>query len=414
MKLLRVLIDRAATDGDLASPWALIEAGSGRPRTGTGPPDTWPRADRVEALLVPDLVRVATLRLPPVPPGRLREAARFALEDQLLDSPDSLEFAVSAQRSDGSVRAAIADSRRLAGIREALARSGARSLAIVPATDLALPSDGRWAWLSLDDSGAPFIVMADGSVAGVDAVPAGAGETEADPPPPSLVLALEQATREARRPAALVPTGPRSTAERDRLARWLTSTGIAIDPPQPWAWDAALPAPELAVDFATTAPPSPPAPGSGRKLFVTAAVIAAVAVAAHTVFALADRLWTQWRVDAVVDAQRRLAGTVAPELLGSQTPASALARKHREARHRAGLPAADDLLPLLGTAAQAVRTLPAGTLRVLSFAPGQITAEFAALPEDTLVRLQRDLEAAGLTSVAAPTASGVRMRITLE
>ena len=107
MTTLRVLL-AAAPASTQAEAWALFDAGGRRVRRGRDVPSAWPAAERCEAVLAADLVRVVALELPPMPPSRLVAAAAFALEDQLATTEEPPSIAVTPQRADGTVLATVA------------------------------------------------------------------------------------------------------------------------------------------------------------------------------------------------------------------------------------------------------------------------------------------------------------------
>jgi hypothetical protein len=94
--------------------------------------------------------------------------------------------------------------------------------------------------------------------------------------------------------------------------------------------------------------------------------------------------------------------------------AAAILRRNAELRHAAAKPAAADPLPLLARAANALGDLPPGTLRSASYADDAWTLELGKLDADATSGLMRALGQAGMNPVAAPTSSGIRMRMTLD
>jgi hypothetical protein len=103
-----------------------------------------------------------------------------------------------------------------------------------------------------------------------------------------------------------------------------------------------------------------------------------------------------------------------PETAGGVTPAAALMRRERELKHHAGLAARDDFVPLLSRAAPALAKLPVGALRALAYKDGHLVLELQKLDAAQTSRVQHDLQQAGLVAIAAPTASGARLRIGLD
>ncbi len=407
MTTLRVLIDRAAIDHGLRCRWALVPPRGGEVRTGTGTPEAWPRASRVEGLLAPDLVRIQTLALPPVPPQRLRDAARFALEDQTLEGPDRIEIAVTGQQSDGSVRVAIASSEVLAQVRDRARRQGVSWDLLCPASEWVRPAANEWLWIATGDSGRGFVVTADRTVFEVDA-------DDHRSPPAALSVALAEARRQGRAPSTI---GVMESAEPvpDELAvRMAEGLGVAVEKRDRWNWAETPAITGDVLDLTGTSPTNGARRGTGPSLFRRAGWVLALVAGFHLAATVADWAWSSWRLRSVMGAQRELAESTAVEFLSAQPPVAAVARKHREARHRAGLSADDDFFPLLGRASEALRQLPRGAIRSLAFSGGQITAEVGPVSEDALAALQRDLAVVGLATVAAPTAAGAKIRISLD
>jgi hypothetical protein len=98
----------------------------------------------------------------------------------------------------------------------------------------------------------------------------------------------------------------------------------------------------------------------------------------------------------------RRAGAGSARRSCNAAPATAIARRDAALRHRAGLVADDDALPVLARAAPALATLPAGAVRSLRFADGHVVFELQKLDAAQPMRMQRELQRAGLVSIAAP------------
>ncbi len=109
-----------------------------------------------------------------------------------------------------------------------------------------------------------------------------------------------------------------------------------------------------------------------------------------------------------------LARSAAPDASPDLAPTVAIARKDAALRHRAGLSAQDDALPLLARAAPALSALPAGAVRSLHYADGHIVFELQKTDAASSTRLQRALQAMGMTAIAVPTAAGERLRVGLD
>jgi len=122
----------------------------------------------------------------------------------------------------------------------------------------------------------------------------------------------------------------------------------------------------------------------------------------------------EWQTTQAQRELVALAQSSAPEEAANATPAAAIARRDGMLRHRAGLVADDDALRLLARAAPALATLPTGAIRSLRFADGHALLELQKLDPSQPARVQRELQRAGLVAIAAPTATGARIRVGLD
>jgi hypothetical protein len=134
----------------------------------------------------------------------------------------------------------------------------------------------------------------------------------------------------------------------------------------------------------------------------------------HVTATLGQWLWLQWQTRAVQRELVAVAQAAAPESAATMPPLQAIGRRDADLRHRAGLPARDDFLPLLARAAPALATLPAGAVRSLRYADGHIVLELQKSDAAQTTRVQRELQAHGLTAIAAATATGARLRLGLD
>jgi len=341
-------------------------------------------------------VRLAALDLPPMPRSRLRQAALFALEDQVAASAG--EAAVSITTTGRPVVAAIA-SRALV---DAIGRSVPRAARIIPESTLA-PHTAGWTWCA-SAAGDGFVRRADGSAFAV-----GSAATEL---PPELHAVLAQAKRGAHAPASVHAA---FAVDPARLAAWSHAAGVPFVAAPEWRWeDAAASAFAQAPDFLAGDLPdvAPPASRIGKR-FRPALVLATLAIGLHVVMLLAQWAWlgaAQWRLSRQIVAQATAAG------LAAATPAAAMtgiARRNAGVRHAASQGAPADALPLLARAAPAIGDLPHGALKSARYGDGAWTLEVGKLDADALSHVTRALGRAGVEAVSAPSSSGTRMRITL-
>jgi len=398
MTVLRVLLS-APPAANRAEAWARSDDGGRVVERGVDTPDRWPAASRREAVLAAGLVRVIALALPPMSPARLASAAAYALEDRLAATGAAAAIGVSAPRADGSVLAAVTAQATL----DAVAAHATRFARIVAEPALAPVSSG-WTWCASGASGG-FVRTADGSAFAVGAAPAGGVL------PPELVAALAQAPRGGGAPASVVVTQPCTDA---LLAQWRASTGVAFERGEPWRWDDAPESAYAAAPDLLRAPEiAAPARGAALRLWKPAAAIALAAVALHVVATIAQ--WSWLRIDAWRSGERIVALAQGAGVADAATPDAALralARRDAELRHRAGLAAASDAVPLLARAAPALATLPAAAVKSATFADGAWTFELATLDDAARAALDRRMQDNGLTALQARTAAGARMRVT--
>ena len=398
MTILRVLLS-APPAANRAEAWARSDDGGRVVERGVDTPDRWPAASRREAVLAAGLVRVIALALPPMSPARLASAAAYALEDRLAATGAAAAIGVSAPRADGSVLAAVTAQATL----DAVAAHVPRFARIVAEPALAPVSSG-WTWCASGASGG-FVRTADGGAFAVGAAPAGGVL------PPELVAALAQAPRGGGAPASVVVTQPCTDA---LLAQWRASTGVAFERGEPWRWDDAPESAYAAAPDLLRAPEiAAPARGAALRLWKPAAAIALAAVVLHVVATIAQ--WSWLRIDAWRSGERIVALAQGAGVADAATPDAALralGRRDAELRHRAGLAAASDAVPLLARAAPALAALPAAAVKSATFADGAWTFELATLDDAARAALDRRMQDNGLTALQARTAAGARMRVT--
>lgn len=405
MSTLRVRLDAPPTVGS-PQPWALYDAAGALLRTGCDPPSRWPAASVVEAIVAAAQVRVATLRLPPLPGARLQAAASFAVEDQLAGPAEAQHVAVSRQAPDGSVRTVIVERTLLEAI---LALPAAvpglqRWSRVVAEPDLA-PAGDEWRWYA--DDTAPdraFMRFPDGSAMALAAPPA----TDELPDELLRLLAQAQPAPEAIAVHATVPAA--------RLTQWTARTGVRFAANAPWRWTE-TPSPSFAAatdlrqgDFA---PASTLRPTGGRRLWRTPMLLVALAFGLH--LAGTGGEWAWWHFDARRDAEawRALAigaGIPDSEAVDATGARAALERRFAEMRHANGLAAPGDALPLLARAAPVLARLPRGSLKSATFAAGAWTVELGAVDPDVLREFDAGMTAAGLPALIARTNAGTRAR----
>ena len=396
----------APPDARLDADWALFDATNRVVRSGRGRRADWPAAEALEAVIAASLGRLVTLTLPPLQASRTRAAVGFALEDQLAGAPEDNHLALGAQSADGKVRVAIVAEAWMRMFMTASTRAGMRWHRIVLESDLAQPPNGVWCWCAATQDRAGFVRTAEGATLAV-------GPITGNAPPDELVLAIAGSRAPRPRQVRADVAGITSTL----LAQASQTTGVEFVAGTPWRWSAMTPAAYVsAIDLQTSNDTG--AAAAQRidvlRLLRPAIWIAACALGIHVLASVGQWLWLEWQTTQAQSELRALAQSSAPEEAASAAPATAIMRRDATLRHRAGLVADDDALPLLARAAPALATLPAGVIRSLRFADGHVVFELQKLDPSQPARVQRELQRAGLVTIVAPTATGARLRVGLD
>lgn len=402
---LRVFIDEPL-DAERAARWALFDDAGRLIRDGRGKPTEWPGAELKEAVIAATRGRLVTLELPPLPPARTEAAARYALEDQLADAPDDSHVALAPQSADGTLRVAIVADAWMEAFVAASRQRGLDWRRALLESDLAPAAPGSWRWCATSIAHPGFVRTDRGATIAVGPVQGGA-------PPAELALALSRGRADMPRVIRVDAEG--ATAEL--LAHARNATGVEFVAGTPWRWaEASVGAFAGAIDLLGGrygAPPRSPAFGVGR-LLRPALWIAAIAIGIHIVAGVGQWAWLRWQSFGVDRELTALARAAVPEFAAGTapdaSPAAALARRERDLKHRSGLAAREDFLPLLARAAPALAALPAGALRSLSYADGHVVLDLQKLGGSEPSRLQSDLARAGLVAISAPTSGGARLR----
>jgi hypothetical protein len=396
VRILRVLLV-APPDAAREESWALFDANGRVLQRGRSVPGQWPASERREAVLAADAVRVVALALPPLPHDRLIAAATYALEDRLATPVDDAVVAVSEREPDGRIIAIIA-ARELV---DALFAATPPFSKAVAEPELARTVDG-WRWC--ESEAGSFVRTDEGAAFSASRAPH-------ESLPPELVHALAEAARNGRAPANIVVDRP---ADASTLQRWQQETGIRFVAGKPWRWDAAAPesfAAATDVLAALRRALSTRAEPSARR-YAFALTLAGLALGLHLLAAAGTWAWQRTALARAEQALIPVAQEAGARNAVASDAATSIATLHADARHRAGLAAPNDAMPMFARAAPALAALPAGTLRTATWTAGAWTLELAAIDEAALAEFVQRIGAAGLSGLHARTATGVRARVT--
>jgi len=361
--------------------WALIEGG--RPVAGEGPLEELPRgAQRVQLVIPAAQVLIAPAKLPRGAGRRAGPLLAYAVEEASAAEPETNQVSwlgVAGERD----ALAVLDRQALQRWRDALEPLGIRRYEVHSEILLLPRADREWslAW----DGGEGFVRTGDFEGAATDG---GDGAV----PPLSLRMMLEEARRRGAAPEALgVYVGAAATALD--LQAWQRELGIPLHDRGAWDWRAA---PEQrGSGLAQERRPWHFAPAALASLRPAAWIVGA-ALAVHGVALVADWLRLGSQQQAVRAQMESRFRSVFPEAVAVADPGLQMRRQLAAARHRAGLPDDGDFTPMLEKVAEALRELPAGALRTLSYESGRVTLELAATDAAALQRLAARLTRAGL------------------
>jgi type II secretion system protein L len=393
--ILRVLTG-GAIDAAKETPWALFD-GDRLVRSGRGGASAWPDAGTREAVLAASAVRLVHVALPQMPADRLTQAVAFALEDQLAGPADGQHLAHSKRDGDG-VDVAIVARSLLAPLAKSFDRVVAEP-ALAPK-----PAAGVWRWYRSGTSGG-FVRRHDGSAFATGPAEAGG------PLPADLALPLRHA---ARGTEPLTRIEASFDADDAQLRAWSEEAGLAFERAKPWRWEqdgAALAGAFdlLQGEYSRTPRAAPTSLRTGLRWAVGLAIAALAIHVAGTLASWGSLRYRAWDAQRDIVATARTAGVA--DATDAQQAAAALAQRHAEARHRAGLPANSDALPLLARAAPSLSLLPPGALKSATYTASTWTFDLGKLDPAVAAAVDRDLAAAGLPTLMATTPAGTRMRI---
>jgi hypothetical protein len=323
----------------------------------------------------------------------------FALEDQIAGSLSDHAVALGEPTREGAVVARVAARPFVA----ALGREPLGFARVIAEPDLVPPPQAGWHWCGSEGRG--FVRRPDGSAFAVGGI-----GPDRDLPV-ELAVALAQCVRAG---AASIDVVADVDCDDADCARWAARSGVPFKRGAPWQWtDATRDAFTAAIDLAgALRPPVPPRRAADwLHAFVPAVAILAIALAVHVLGTTAT--WAARRME-LARSERALVDVAAQMGVTDATPANAaaaIARAHSAQRHRAGLWAVGDAVPVLAQAVPALAALPPGSIRSAAFATGAWTFELANVDDAALDALLRRLVARGLPVVHARQANGVRLRV---
>ncbi len=389
MSLLRIYC--SLLDAPRECLWALVNddrelvAGAGRlaelPR----------RAERVQLVIPAAQVLITRARLPHAAKRHSGSVLAFAVEEETLGEPEAKQVSWLGSAGDADMLAVV-DRQGLQRWLDALNAVGIRAYEIHCETLLLPRATGEWslAWNGREG----FVRTGELEGAATDC-----GDRES--PPLSLRLMLEAAATRNARPAsiALYMTAPDAAPDIDA---WQRELGVALRLAGAWDWRTA--SPHAGVSLAQERRRWRVSPSALARLRPAAWIVGG-ALAIHAAALVTD--WTllageQRALRQQMESRFRAAF---PDAVAVVDPALQMRRKLAAARHAAGQSDSGDFLPLIENVAAAVKELPAGSLRIVSYESGRLTLELAAIEAAAVRRMVARLLQAGLSVDTAPAAT---------
>ena len=381
MSLLRIY-------GSLIDPpqrcqWALANSGA-EPVAGEGRLAELPRrAERIQLVLPAAQVFLTRARVPQEARRRAGSALAFAVEEKTAGEPEANHVSWLGAVGDKDVLAVV-DKPGLARWREALDTAGIQNYEVHCETLLLPWAAGQWslAWNGREG----FVRTGEFEGAATDC-----GSREI--PPLSLRMMLDEAETHSAGPGSIALYTIEPDAAPD-VEAWTRALGIAVSLAGTWDWRRG--APDAGVSLAQERQRWRALSGVVARLR-PAAWILGVALAIQTVALMID--WAslaheQRTLRRQMESRFRAAF---PDAVAVVDPVLQMRRKISEARHAAGQPDNGDFLPMTQKVMAAMKDVPAGALRIVSYESGRMTLEVATKDESVIQRISARLVRSGLT-----------------
>lgn len=330
-------------------------------------------------------------RLPTRSAAKIAQALPFALEEQLIESPDKLHFAFTPE-ADGALAVAVTQRERMDGWMAALAAAGLAPARLAPVT-LSLPLADR-AWT---------LAFCDGEIALRSGLHAGFGGPRESQPPGWLHTALAEARAESSAPERLLLLD--APAELDSSA-WRTALGLPLESVD--SSGGAVPASRLDLLQQRYAPRGRTA--ALRRAYLPAAALLAAWVLVTLVLDAID--WARVAHTArAADAEMRALLTKSfPDTRVILDPAEQMRRGLETLGGSSGIAAPGDLLFLLARVAPALERETRLRLQGIEYADRGLVVRVAASQADA-ESLAAALRARSLEVEVERAGGEVRVRV---
>ena len=311
------------------APGGAVREGSQRGLEGLAPAEdiiVWTPA--AETLLL-------RARLPTRSSAKIVQALPYALEEQLIEPPESLHFAF-AHEADGALAVAVTRRERMESWLAALAAAGLAPTRLAPVT-LSLPLADR-AWT---------LSFVDGEIVLRSGVRAGLGGPAEPRPPAWLHAVLAEARGESGAPERILLVD--APADLDSAA-WREGLGLPLEAMRPG--EAAVPEAPLDLLQQHYAPRARMA--ALKRAYVPAAALLAAWLLATLAFDAIEWARLSRAAGAAEEEMRTLLTKSFPETRAILDPAEQMRRGLEDLSARSGIAAPGDMLSLLARAAPAI------------------------------------------------------------
>jgi len=367
------------------APGGAVRQGSQRGLEGLAPAEdiiVWTPA--AETLLL-------RARLPTRSSAKIAQALPYALEEQLIEPPESLHFAF-AQETDGALAVAVTRRERMESWLAALAAAGLAPTRLAPVT-LSLPLADR-AWT---------LSFVDGEIVLRSGVRAGLGGPAEPGPPAWLHAALAEARSESGAPERILLVD--APADLDSAA-WREGLGLPLEAMRPG--EAAVPEAPLDLLQQHYAPRARIA--ALKRAYVPAAALLAAWLLATLAFDAIEWARLSRAAGAAEEEMRTLLMKSFPETRAILDPAEQMRRGLEDLSARSGIAAPGDMLSLLARAAPAIERESRLRVQGVEYADRALTVRLVASEADA-ESLARTLRARSLEVDVQRAGGEARLRV---
>jgi general secretion pathway protein L len=367
------------------APTGAVREGSQRGLEGLAPAEdiiVWTPA--AETLLL-------RARLPTRSTAKIVQALPYALEEQLIEPPESLHFAF-AHEADGALAVAVTRRERMESWLAALAAAGLAPTRLAPVT-LSLPLADR-AWT---------LSFVDGEIVLRSGVRAGLGGPAELRPPAWLHAALAEARSESGAPERILLVD--APADLDSAA-WREGLGLPLEPMRPG--EAAVPEAPLDLLQQHYAPRARMA--ALKRAYVPAAALLAAWLLATLAFDAIEWARLSRSAGAAEEEMRTLLMKSFPETRAILDPAEQMRRGLEDLSARSGVAAPGDMLSLLARAAPAIERESRLRVQGVEYADRAVTIRLVASEADA-ESLARTLRARALEADVQRAGGEARLRV---